>query len=69
MYVTNEPAVFCLRISYCNMYAMEWPLLGNVQALELSVPVSPVMATQPKAKNTVYSTVRPEAIYLRVVSE
>jgi hypothetical protein len=20
-------------LSYCNMYAMEWPLLGNVQAL------------------------------------
>jgi hypothetical protein len=46
------------------MYAMEWPLLGNVQALDLRVPVSPVMATQLKAKNTVYSTVRPEFIYL-----
>jgi hypothetical protein len=39
-------------------------LLGNVQALDLRVPVSPVMATQLKAKNTVYSTVRPEFIYL-----
>jgi hypothetical protein len=43
---------------------MEWPLLGNVQALDLRVPVSPVMATQPKARDTVYSTVRPELIYL-----
>jgi hypothetical protein len=43
---------------------MEWPLLGNVQALDLRVPVSPVMATQLKAKNTVYCTVRPEFIYL-----
>jgi hypothetical protein len=25
----NEPDI----IKYCNMYAMEWPLLGNVQAL------------------------------------
>jgi hypothetical protein len=46
------------------MYAMEWPLLGNVQALYLSIPVSPVMGTQPKARDTVYSTVRPEFIYL-----
>jgi hypothetical protein len=26
--------LFCLVYQiYCNMYAMEWPLLGNVQAL------------------------------------
>jgi hypothetical protein len=31
--------------------------------LVMCITVSPVMATQPKAKNTVYSTVRPEFIY------
>jgi hypothetical protein len=24
---------FTYMVLYCNMYAMEWPLLGNVQAL------------------------------------
>jgi hypothetical protein len=35
---------------YCNMYAVEWTLLGNVQAPGLRVPVSLVMARQPEPK-------------------
>jgi hypothetical protein len=42
------------------MYAMELTLLGNVQALELSVPVSLVMARQsmPKALSSLPSAQR-----------
>jgi hypothetical protein len=39
-----------------------------VQALELSVPVSLVMAKTINAESTVFSSVRPEVIYLGVES-
>jgi hypothetical protein len=31
--VINYTTLLMSTLKYCNMYAMEWPLLGNVQAL------------------------------------
>jgi hypothetical protein len=33
MKMTLFKAMAVHKKTYCNMYAMEWPLLGNVQAL------------------------------------